>query len=114
MNCHSGQTMKLLKKISVNTPMKSCCLVRKAMGDAGAGKVSGYSHCSFSIKGVGRSIPGLETNPFIGSEGEYESIEEEKIESFCEASELEQIVSAIKEVHPYEEPVITVQNIEIY
>ena len=108
------QLMKKFKKISVNTPFTSCDKVRKAMGDAGAGKVSGYTHCSFSIKGIGRSIPGSETNPFIGTEGEYENIEEEKIESFCEASDLKRVVSAIKEVHPYEEPVVTVQDIEVH
>ncbi len=105
---------KVFRVISVNTPLGHCDSVRKALGNAGAGKISGYSHCSFSIRGVGRSIPSNETSPFLGENNRLEEIEEERIESFCEESQLQYIISAIKEVHPYEEPVITVSTIEVF
>ena len=106
--------MKHLKKISVNTPLDHCDVVRKVLGDAGAGKVSGYSHCSFSYKGTGRGMPGDGTKPYLGNQDKLETIEEEKIETFCEEMDLLKIISAVKEVHPYEEPVVTVQDIKVY
>ena len=106
--------MKTLKKISINTPFEFCDVVRKALGDASAGQVSGYSHCSFSIRGTGRSVPGNGTKPFLGDLDKLEVIEEEKIETFCKEKDLLKVISAVKKVHPYEEPVVTVQDIQIY
>jgi len=44
------------------------------------------------------------TNPFIGKIGEKENIEEIKIETVISERDLESVVQAMKNVHPYEEP----------
>ncbi len=95
-------------KITVTVPETHADAVRDAMGNAGAGKIGNYSHCSFTVRGVGRFRPEEGANPFIGSEGKLEQVEEEFIEMNCPASQLEAVIAAIRKVHPYEEPVIDI------
>ncbi len=88
--------------------------VRGALAEAGAGHIGNYDFCSFSVKGVGR-FRGLDgSKPFIGragrlgEPGKTEEVEEERIETICPREKLEEILAAVKEVHPYEEPVVDV------
>jgi hypothetical protein len=90
-------------KIVVTVPETHADIVREAAGKAGAGKIGNYSFCSFSVKGIGRFKPGTGASPHIGSVGRFESAEEERIEFTCEKSLMDAVVTAIKEVHPYDE-----------
>lgn len=101
-------------KTTVNTPINSCNKVRQAMGKAGAGAFGEYLHCSFSVRGVGRSIPSNKSNPTIGQVETLNHIEEEKIETFCLPDMLESVIKAIKTAHPYEEPAITAWRAEFF
>lgn len=92
-----------LVKLVVFVPLSHADAVREAMGAAGAGKIGNYSYCSFSTRGVGRYRPDVGANPAIGSVGNFEAVEEERIETVCEKDRLEDVVAAIKKVHPYEE-----------
>jgi hypothetical protein len=92
-----------LVKIVVFVPVSHADKVRQAMGNAGAGKIGNYSHCSFSVKGVGRYKPMEGANLMIGEVGKYESVEEERIETVCPKNILEKVISVIKKVHPCEE-----------
>jgi hypothetical protein len=89
-------------------PEENADEVRQALGEAGAGKIGEYSFCSYSLKGVGRFIPGDKSNPHIGSPGKLESVNEERIEVACEKSQAADIIKVIKDVHPYEEVVIDI------
>lgn len=82
--------------------------VREAMGRAGAGKVGDYSHCSFSMRGIGRFMPLQGAKPFLGKEGVLEETVEERIETVCSRAVLEHVLAEIKRVHPYEETVIDI------
>ena len=73
------------------------------MGDAGAGKIGYYSHCSYSVDGVGRYKPTKGAKPFFGEIGKFEEVEEERIECVCERSKSKEVIAAIRKVHPYEE-----------
>jgi hypothetical protein len=75
------------------------------------GKMGNYTFCSFSTKGIGRFKPGKGSRPFIGRENVLELVEEEKIETVCRSDELEQILEAIKQAHPYEETFIEITPI---
>lgn len=75
-------------KIVVFVPKTHTGMVRKAMGDAGAGRIGNYSHCSFSIDGIGRYKPLEGAHPAIGEVGKFEGVEEERIECVCEKSGL--------------------------
>lgn len=99
-------------KIETFVPEAYADKVRRAIGEAGAGKIGNYSFGSFSVRGTGRFLPGKGANPAIGRIGKLESVKEEKIEARCERSKLRKVIKAIKEAHPYEEPVIDVHSLE--
>ncbi len=101
-----------MKKIIVYAPLSHADEVRQAIGNAGGGKIGNYAFCSFSTPGVGRFKPEEGASPHIGKIGELESVEEERIEVSVEDDLVESIISAIKEVHPYEEVALDVYNIE--
>lgn len=82
--------------------------MREVMGRAGAGKVGEYSHCSFSVKGIGRFIPNDTANPYIGKKGILEEVVEERIEAVCSIAILDHVIEEIKKAHPYEEAVIDI------
>lgn len=71
-------------KIVVFAPESHADAVRKALGDAGAGAIGDYTHCSFSVKGVGRFTPLAGSDPAIGEVGKPEAAVEERIEVICE------------------------------
>ena len=67
-------------KIVVFTPEAEAGKVAKAMGDAGAGALDAYSHCSFSAGGVGAFLPLEGASPHIGQVGRLEQVEETRVE----------------------------------
>lgn len=95
-------------KIIVGVPEASADAVRKALGEAGAGKIGDYDFCSFSIAGTGRFRPLKTAHPTIGKIGKIETVAEESIETVCEKKDLPKVIDAIKKVHPYEEVAIDV------
>lgn len=92
-----------LKKLVVFVPKNHSATVREALGNAGAGAIGHYSHCSFSSNGTGYFLPGENTNPFIGKVGEIEAVAEERIETIFPASIEKRVLTAMLKAHPYEE-----------
>lgn len=90
-------------KVAVYVPITHSEQLRQAMGNAGAGHIGAYSHCSFSIAGEGRFLPLEGTNPFIGQVGAIETVPEERVETVVPKKLLGQVLAAMKEAHPYEE-----------
>ncbi len=101
-------------KIVIYTPESHAEILREAIGKAGAGKIGNYSHCTFTIKGIGRFKPLEGAKPTIGEVGKLEEVAEERIETVCEVDVLQNVLKAIKDVHPYEEPATDVYPIEIF
>jgi len=99
-------------KIVVFVPETHTNIVREAMGKAGAGKIGNYSYCTFSTKGMGRFKPENGANPHIGKVEKFEEVNEEKIETICPREKLEEVIKAIKEVHPYDEVALDVYPLE--
>lgn len=99
-------------KLVVYVPLTHTDAVRKAMGEAGAGRLGKYAFCSFSSKGVGRFLPQEGAKPAIGEVGKFEEVEEERIEVTCHQDVLTNVVAAIKRVHPYEEIAMDVYQLE--
>lgn len=93
-------------------PVQDADRLRDAMGTAGAGVIGNYTHCSFSMKGVGRFKPQEGANPIIGEVGRFEQVEEERIETVCSSERLHEVLRAIKEMHPYEEPATDIYSLE--
>lgn len=90
-------------KVVVFVPKSHSDVARKAMGDAGAGRIGLYSHCSYSVDGVGRYKPLEGAHPVIGEVGKFEEVIEERIECVCERDKAKAVIEATRKVHPYEE-----------
>jgi hypothetical protein len=99
-------------KFVVFVPESHADTVREVLGQAGAGKIGNYSFCSFSTKGHGRYIPGPDAHPGIGAIGQFEKVDEERIEVVCDREKVRLIVAAVKKVHPYEEVAFDVYPLE--
>lgn len=107
-------TPKKRYKIVVYVPESDAEKLRNAIGDAGAGIIGNYTHCTFTIKGTGGFKPMEGANPTIGEVGKLEEVQEDRIETVCEADKLEAVLKVIKDVHPYEEPATDVYPIEVF
>lgn len=92
-----------LKKLSVFVPEEAAEIVRAALGQAGAGAIGNYSHCTFSSSGVGTFLPNEETNPYIGQAGKLEAVKEQRIETVFPAHLEKKVLAAMFKSHPYEE-----------
>jgi hypothetical protein len=99
-------------KFVVFVPISHADIVRQALGEAGTGKIGNYDFCSFSSRGIGRFRGNDKSNPVIGKVGEYESVEEERIEVIVPKEILEEIIKKVKAVHPYEEVAFDIYPIE--
>ncbi len=104
--------MHSIYKIIVYAPIAAADKVRKAIGDAGGGKIGRYSHCTFSSRGTERFTPQEGAKPAIGKVGKPEEVVGERIEFVCETRCLDEVIAAIRKAHPYEEPVIETWRIE--
>lgn len=80
--------------------------VLDAISSAGGGIIGHYTHCAFTNTGVGRFQPGPTADPHLGEKDELNAVDEWRIETFCDRNVAKNVVTAIREAHPYEEPVI--------
>ena len=92
-----------LYKLVVFVPKDHHELVLQGMLNAGAGHIGNYSHCSFNIEGFGTFKPGEGTDPYIGSQGKLERVEEVRIETVVPHSLRSKVIQAMLKQHPYEE-----------
>lgn len=94
--------------IVFTVPETHADIIREAIGKAGAGKIGNYSFCSFSVKGIGRFVPNKDACSYLGSQNVLEKVIEERIETICLEQDLEAVINAIKETHPYETTMIDI------
>ena len=90
-------------QISFYVPPNDAELVKSAMFEAGAGSANNYSHCAWQTKGVGQFMPIQGAKPSIGKRHHLETLPELKIEMACADECIDEVVSAMKASHPYEE-----------
>lgn len=95
-------------KIFVTIPVGNVAEVRDAVCTCGAGIIGDYSFCTSSSKSVGTFIPNENANPFIGKNNNLEFVEEEKLEFVCNVDKVKEVLTVLREVHPYEEPAIDI------
>lgn len=99
-------------QICVYIPESSVEKVKKALFDAGAGKIGNYDHCCWQSKGIGQFRPLANSQPTLGEQNKLEHVNETKVELVCKDELVEQIIDALKASHPYEEPAYTVIKTE--
>lgn len=95
-------------KIFVTIPIENVEEVRNAMCEAGAGIIGNYDYCTSSVKSIGTFKPNDNANPYIGENNKMEFVEEEKLEVVCDISNVKNVITKLRKVHPYEEPTIDI------
>ncbi len=97
-----------LDKIVTFVPTADTQRVVDALAAAGAGAVGDYDRCAFVSAGEGTFRPGADSNPTIGTPGEVQVVSEDRIEMVLPRARRQQVVAALRDVHPYEEPAFDV------
>jgi len=101
-----------LEKIVVYIPQGFEDKIRDAMNCAGAGWIGSYSHCSFQTPGTSTFLPGEGTQPFIGSHGKLERVDEIRLETIAASSVRSSVIKAMLDAHPYEEVAYDIYSLE--
>lgn len=102
-----------LYKIAVFVPEGYEDVVRAALGDAEAGWIGNYSHCTFQTKGIGTFKPLAGAEPFIGKVANLEKVDEYRIETIVTQKHLSNTINKMIEAHPYEEVAYDVYPLEL-
>lgn len=91
-----------LNKLVVFVPEAHVKPVLDTLFDQNAGRVGNYSCCSFRNEGVGTFRPGEGAIPAVGETGALNEVRENRIEVVAARSDVDRLVDALKQVHPYE------------
>lgn len=103
---------KVQKKVVVFVPVDNIDKVMTAMSEAGAGKIGKYEMCSFQTTGRGTFKGAVDTEPFIGKAGNLEKVTEAKLEMIVPSWKLNDVLTAMKAAHPYEEIAYDIYDLE--
>ena len=95
-------------KLEIFIPKTHLKQLQKVLQKVDAGHIGNYDSClSYSeVIGAWRSLNGAK--PYLGKTNKISKEPEIKVEVICLKQNLNKTISAIKEVHPYEEPVINI------
>ena len=105
--------MAAMDCLVIYVPAADADAVRRAIGDAGAGRLGNYSHCSFSTPGTGRFTPLPGAAPAVGAVGTPEEVAEIRIEAIYPRDRRDAVVAAALAVHPYETPAFMTFPVDI-
>ncbi len=89
-------------KLVLFAPLASETPILKVLASLDAGQIGTYSCCSFRNKGVGTFLPNKESTPYIGTQGSISEVEEIRIETIVNKENIENIITSIQKIHPYE------------
>jgi hypothetical protein len=101
-----------LYKLNFFVPTEAKEAVKEALFKIGVGKYENYEECSFETLGMGQFKPIEKADPYIGSLGEVERVEEYKVEMICQDELITLAIKTLKEAHPYEEVAYEVFKME--
>jgi ribonuclease HI len=87
--------------------------VRDALFSAGAGTIGDYDRCSWSTLGTGTFRGGEGTDPTVGTRGEFEQVQELRLETIVPTHLVDRVCRAFVAAHPYEEPAFDVLPLSI-
>lgn len=95
-------------KLEIFIPESHLAELQEALQSVDAGHIGNYDCCmSYSpVTSLWRPLDG--TSPYLGKTGEISMEPELKVEVVCYTERVDETVDAIKQIHPYEEPVIYV------
>ena len=96
------------RKLVVFVPAEALDAVRDAVFAAGAGRIGEYERCSWYTAGTGTFYGGESTDPTVGEKGREERVPELRLETVFPEERAEQVIAALRDAHPYEEPAFDV------
>jgi hypothetical protein len=96
------------RKLVVFVPEEALDAVRDALFEAGAGRIGDYERCSWYTAGTGTFLGGEGATPTIGEAGREERVPELRLETVFPAARHDDVVTALRGAHPYEEPAFDV------
>ncbi|HDZ56034.1 MAG TPA: NGG1p interacting factor NIF3 [Pseudomonas xinjiangensis] len=95
-------------KLCFFVPESDLGKVKQAVFDAGAGRMGDYDSCCWQVMGQGQFRPLKGSDPYLGQVGKLETVAEYRVETLCSADVIRDVVKALRQVHPYEEPAFDV------
>ena len=99
------------RKLVVFVPREALDKVRTAVFAAGAGNIGNYTHCSWYAAGTGTFLPDEGASPTIGQPGREQRVSELRLETVFPEELQDQVIAALREAHPYEEPAFDVYQL---
>ena len=99
------------RKLVVFVPPESLDAVRDAVFGAGAGRIGDYERCSWYAEGTGTFLGGASTDPVVGERGVEERVAELRLETVFPAERHDDVIAALRDAHPYEEPAYDVYEL---
>ena len=95
-------------KLEIFIPETHLKKLQTALQKADAGHLGNYDSCLSYSKVIGTWRPLTGAQPYLGKLNEISQEPELKVEVCIWLKNLDKTITAIKEIHPYEEPVINV------
>ncbi len=106
------KSYKPRKKVITYVPSSHADRLMEAMAMAGAGRIGNYDSCSFRTDGLGTFRGNENSNPTTGKKGEFQRVEEQRLEMIVDSWNVGDVVEALIREHPYEEPAYEVYPTE--
>jgi dinuclear metal center YbgI/SA1388 family protein len=102
----------LLKKLVCYVPVTHLETLQQTLFSAGAGQIGRYSECSFAGRGEGTFKAGEGAAPYTGAVGTRHTEEEMRLEVVFSAWQQNNVLSAMRRSHPYEEIAFDILNLD--
>jgi putative NIF3 family GTP cyclohydrolase 1 type 2 len=103
-------SVKPMALVTTYLPETHVSAVLDAMVAAGAGRIGRYEHCSFRSQGTATFLAPSDAAPCCGTPGALSRVQEVRLEAVCPRDSARGVETAVRAVHPYEEPLVTVTD----
>ncbi len=100
-----------IDKVVTFVPQDSVDPLVDALAKVGAGEVGGYSRCAFVAEGTGTFVPSRRATPTSGQPGRRADVAEQRVEMVLPRTRRSSVLSALHQVHPYEQPAVDVYEL---
>jgi hypothetical protein len=100
-------------KLGFYVPEDHLEAVKQALFAAGAGRIGNYDCCCWQTLGQGQFRPLDRSTPFLGQQGQVETVAEYRVELVCEEALLAPVLAVLRQTHPYEEPAFDVVKLVV-
>ncbi|HET6815821.1 MAG TPA: Nif3-like dinuclear metal center hexameric protein [Mycobacteriales bacterium] len=101
-------------KLVTFAPADAVDRILDALAAAGAGTIGDYTRCAYLGDGTGTFLPGKNADPTIGTRDRVERTPETRLEIVLPRARRHNVVRALLDTHPYEEPAYDVFELAMF